>query len=80
MQFRHQQETQSPLSPYTTSSCRIMKTTSDKLHPGALTMIIFRVLFADMALKVNLITLGQPFQVSIHVHPLQKTTRISFDA
>ena len=51
-----------------------MKEISNKFYLGALTIIIFWVIFAGTALKL------EEAKVSIHVHPLQQTTGNSFSA
>ena len=58
-----------------------MKKISNVFHQAELTLVIFWVIFAAIALKLE--KLGQPFQVSIHVHPchsLQKMTGNSFNS
>ena len=53
---------------------RGMKNISNKFHQGALTIIIFWVIFVVIALKL------EEVEVSIHIHPLQQTTGNSFSA
>ena len=45
-----------------------------KFHQGTLTIIIFWVIFAVIALKL------EEVEVSIHIHPLHQTTGNSFSA
>ena len=55
-----------------------MKKISNEFGQAELTIVIFWVIFAAMALKLE--KLGHPFQVLILVHPLQKEARNSFNA
>jgi len=51
-----------------------VKDISNKFHHGALTIIIFWVIFAGIALKL------EEVEVSINIYPLQQTTGNSFSA